>query len=1396
MGQFINSFGQGLDQDSSKNRFDDVHYFSAENIRPITQEGLSSGAIENLLGNVHRLECSETVDNIVKQPYYVVGYTILRDYIILFTSTNNTSVPTTVSTDRIWKVPISEVELSGVSFKTLNTDWFHLGGNLIYSGNLEFCTGNKIKAVGRYENSNIQKVYWVDGYNNLRHINTVYDANLNDLTSLSLDKLEVISDFEITRPEISGFGAGNLRAGKVQYVYQLYVLNGGETTFSPASHLINVTEYNEQDSTTDAYKGSNLDVNTGKAVIGEIEVDALGYNRIRIVAIHYTTLQGDPQIRIVDEKEISSSGGTVNFVDAGQSLGSLTLEQIRILGTYLFSPKELGVKDNILFPANITEKSFDINFDARAYRFAGASSVSTEPNYQPTSALRRRCRIYDEEGGYYEGNGLNPTGFWSKNDLSGTVSGWTNIPETYDAINRFNDIDNDGDSNYRFMYQADGVTLGGEGPYVKYSFKMKTVELDDNSGARNIRTGLEGSNDNPSFNNYASPYRCAQHLGYARDEVYRFGIVFFDDKGRSSFVKWIGDIRMPSISTEGVSSNYDPDGGVQTWQTSTIAFTDYYAAGANYYVTIDNDPVPTGFSSTITESSPLDVMTATLAALSTFSDITITNVDIEGYTFDITYETNNSHSLQIVRLDPVSMTALPITYSETIIVPYAPLVGTRKDYSYVYYDSSVQRTKMNILYLQFNVNLTGTEAEGLSYQIVRVKRESDDRSIRAQGMVTGTRANGNDRNPYSWTQDTNWDNSVICFNSPEIAFNKNLSRQAGDKLQIVGVYTNYESYSGTGIYVNKYRGVTALSNPQTDSASAVLGDEQYEHNVSEIDGSTLVTMDTSESFIGSINYKREIHNNAGVDLEADKGVNVVCDLNSTSWIGYNVATANRQVVNYRRNVFAYQYGGNTYEARSRNTYMATGRVQTSNYARILVYDGDTYISMFDYLHAGWREESVTGRCEVGIFPVETSINLDLRTDIPYHAARLDVPVFELRLIRESKGLHDDTNGNTYAQLDNLYIYNTVYSKENTTKIHLIRPFDWREQIEFDTRILSSNVKTNNELSDSWLSYGVNAYIDVDPQYGELTALINVNDRMLFFQPKAFGVLSVNERALLQTSTISQLSLGTSGVLARFDYAKTEMGASDKDHIVLTQNGLYWVDVINKAMYKYTSGPEELSLMKGMSSWFRNNITASSSLLLFNDPMYKEVSVVSAASNLHLVYNEITDAFTSFYTFYPSFVINYNDKVLSSSDRLNFYRHNDSDGTRGVFYDGATVPSNITLIVNPEPLATKVFNNLEWLSEVYDGSNNIYNETLTSLTINNDYQGTGEVTLDSRNMRRRLRRWRHTIGRAAYTETGAAQTRLDSRIRDSYMKLKLEFDNVSTHKFILHDVITSYMVTNR
>ena len=58
--------------------------------------------------------------------------------------------------------------------------------------------------------------------------------------------------------------------------------------------------------------------------------------------------------------------------------------------------------------------------------------------------------------------------------------------------------------------------------------------------------------------NYSDPYVCANFLGYQRDEIYRFGIIFYNNKNIPSPVHWIGDIKMPAsyMSTNSFSELY------------------------------------------------------------------------------------------------------------------------------------------------------------------------------------------------------------------------------------------------------------------------------------------------------------------------------------------------------------------------------------------------------------------------------------------------------------------------------------------------------------------------------------------------------------------------------------------------------------------------------------------------------------------------------------------------------------------------------------------------------------------------------------------------------------------------------------------------------------------------
>lgn len=1290
MGKMTNEFSAGMDKDSSKNKYDNRHYYDANNVRIFTQDGNTSGALEDIEGTLERLNLATIHANA-----RVVGHCILRDDIILFVTSNTTTTPNISYTDWILKIPIATIEaLTASNIYNANPDYIAPinTGDVIYTENMGFCIANPIYAVPRHETDNVQKIYWVDDYNPFRYLNIVYNADTNDLETLPIDRLEVIGNIELTQPTLDGIVGGNLRSGRIQYGYQLYALNGSETVFSPLSTLINLTESSVFATNTEKFKGSFLDDNTNKGVRCEIEINSLYYSRIRIVAVHWTSLHGDPEIRIVAERQIDPAGGTIEFTDTGESLGSYTLEEIRLLQTTLFNAKLIETKNNILFAGNVTIDNFDVDYDARTYRFRGNSRTTSDYNYVNTSYTLRQSQILRDGVAFWyniNGTATPPT---VQDYLGNPIGDWTDIPEDFDAVNPFNWLASDGAHNYKFMFQSDGTTVGGDGPNIKYEFVTVDTYINEEAADNAFRFYTENyeNSSNPSYPGYASPWNAGERVGYHRDEIYRFGIVFFDDKGRSSFVKWIGDIRMPSISTK--------------------------------------------FSNTATDN----------------------------YRF----------------------------------------CG----------ETSANRTEAKILYLEFTVD--NIPAEAKSFQIVRVRREGNDRSVLGQGIGNMADGAGQDRYHKGW-RETAGTNETFQFHSPEIAFNKNLTANDNDYLQVVATAGDHvDGTSGTTtLEVTRYVDYDPLLNPQALEAT-VSGNEHNDNNSTTLLDSAIVTQDAIAVVLNGI-YTYAVNNSTN---KTDKGINFVCVRENSSWeadsINYDSGI---KLLNYRREVSESRFGGQSYNARAVNQYIVAGPIEDKTGFPIVsdVFGGDTYIGFFDCLYNSHENQETKGAVMANAiyFPVETSVNMAYRLDDCYHKVFVNG---DSSYIRDLAGFYTDTDPDIttpaieYLQLTDYYLHNSVYSKENTGRIFVPKPFDWIAQNQFDVRVYASDQKINGEFVDSWLKFRTDSFIEVDPQYGPLTALKTITEKLSFFQPQAFGVLSVNERALLQTESISQLSLGRSGVLERYDYAKTDVGCSHWRHLVLTPNALYWIDAIKQSMYKFTKGPEELSLLKGMDSWFRENIierkdmstVIGEAMHLFYDPEYQEVYLIDNTAHHGLIYNELTDAYVTMTDMQPDYVINYLEKVLGTSGTFHqFHRHNDWNGNRGHIY-GNYREISLTLLLNPSVNDVGIFNNFEWFTECFNNTLiwGLQDQLLTwdTLQMWNDYQNTGLIPLTvGENIKRRMRKWRFTIPRGVHSRDGILyHTERYARMRDTHMFAKFVYTNIeASRRFTIHDITTSVTISN-
>ena len=128
--------------------------------------------------------------------------------------------------------------------------------------------------------------------------------------------------------------------------------------------------------------------------------------------------------------------------------------------------------------------------------------------------------------------------------------------------------------------------------------------------------------------------------------------------------------------------------------------------------------------------------------------------------------------------------------------------------------------------------------------------------------------------------------------------------------------------------------------------------------------------------------------------------------------------------------------------------------------------------------------------------------------------------------------------------------------------------------KFDTRIKVSEEKENGEKFDSWLNFSVTGTLDADTRFGEITHMRLFKDALIFWQKEATGIVSVNERVIVQDMNDTNLLLGTGGVLQRFDYLSTKYGMQ-KPYIAETQSDttLYFWDAYKKEILAYAGGQQ-------------------------------------------------------------------------------------------------------------------------------------------------------------------------------------------------------------------------------
>ena len=1215
-----------------------------------------------------------TINSYPSVIYNVVGINRFSDYIVAICTSADGD-----GEDGIFKL-------------TSNPDGTLLNSSLILKADLGLSEKTSIRIEVSEENEHFHRIYWTDGIQSFRTLNLKEDPSY--YSNLVAEDLNVFKATKMTSPEVTKItSGGSITCGSHSYCYRLVTTDGKTSRVSNITNPIQILKT----SPLTAYHlslGGSLETESSNAVHLTIDNIDPSYNTIQVIHIAYTSSEGAITSNIISESIINSS--TFDYTHNGSEvLVSVPIGELLRSHTSWDVCADLAIKDNRLFAANLSNNadSMDLDFKVKSYKYPGSYNTGTAETYPSLENPDIHEDTMYKDGGY----------------------GWINAVDSVKVPG------------------AETVGFDGANDGVRVTFATKTFDL---SQVRYFDDTGTGYNDDDvdiaatvyskaphhgfleqtltgGYNNYKNPLFTKDFTGYQRGEVYRFGILFYDNAGNPGFVSPIGDIRMPDGTMDYVSNN--SSGGRITENNDGV--TTFKHAG-----NIPNRSDSWSFSSG----------SSTLNKAGGGSEVAIHDV--------VTGSGIPPHT---------TVVSIAADYNSITVSRDTTSIGTLTTLTF---DTTTSDVHGFALYPQFNVKLSASTLSNISgYSIVRVDRKEKDRSVLGSGVLNQTIIHSNNSSNESLKHKNGnhygdiytgyqlhecLSNSDFTLDSPEVTLGSlQYERKDEDKIKVVGRLDagaqdlNSDSFPyGSGVTngdnfthlkqkihnTSTYTGniLSGRFNPNSNTQLSTYQSSQKviynqfksgivdcnsaseTERLNEVEYGTVVApganvdssrMGHDDHYTGRINqnysnrgrfrhlagsyyaegfshfpesYTTEKYDSSSPYSSTFFGVTTLFvslgktssdkikhddfEIGTASAYTYSPFILNRTTsgssieqacyasklyVQLKRDVRYTQYGGSSVSNYESNQYIDTGHVNFNPLENNndVVFGGDTYINMYAL------KKHVIGSITFSsfkpypstaiIFPVESSINLDLRDGVFF-------------------GSTDDTEPTVE---DNFFI-NSTYSARNTSKTFLQKPGSFKSVNNYSNLIAASNLKLAGNLFDAFTTWDANEIHELDNNKGGIYSIFNLRNELFAVQGKGVSKLSINPRVVVDNADAAAVTIatGTGQIIQRSDYIDTMYGSQHYNNMVVTNTSAYWYDNDMSSFCKLVFGQGIAVQDLGLTTQNTNILHSikdlrvndnpldynSGGICLYHNQLFDEVGLCITDSNgqvlSHMVYSELSD----------------------------------------------------------------------------------------------------------------------------------------------------------------------------
>lgn len=460
------------------------------------------------------------------------------------------------------------------------------------------------------------------------------------------------------------------------------------------------------------------------------------------------------------------------------------------------------------------------------------------------------------------------------------------------------------------------------------------------------------------------------------------------------------------------------------------------------------------------------------------------------------------------------------------------------------------------------------------------------------------------------------------------------------------------------------------------------------------------------------------------------------------------------------------FGGQTEEAIKNNLWLPASQSVPIDSNSITYEYGDTRYQRYDCLKTyAFTPEDENQVIEIASFMCETRVNM---------------------LGRYDKNIGNLSNLN--ADPTNFNLFNPVYSQKDNFFNYRILDSDIYKLDKFTNTVTWSKEKYAGEDVDTWTNITMANTVDLDGTKGKVNKLITFKDQIFAFQDKGISNILFNSRVQIPVSDGVPIEISNGMKVEGLRYISDTIGCQNKNSIVTTPSGVYFLDSESNGIYLLADGLTNISTNKGFDIWTKE-VSKDPSFKSFYDKNEKDVYFTT--KDYCLGYSEKLGQFTSFY--------DYNDVETMFNIGTGFYSikenskkahqiYQHSVGNYNEFY-GEIKPYHLTIISNEDPQVDKVFTNLDYRADFFDSNNNyLENESFDTLEVWNEYQSGKETLKYSKfkpsNLKKKFRMWGANIPRDK-------KNKLD-RMRNPWLYIKLSKENPGTSKMELHDIVVKYL----